>query len=167
MSDWIGNLRVQGGHIVSIASNGRLAAIDQYFKGPELVRGFASNGLGPRDIATISGIKPVPDSIGGTTYWGISGEVTFPLAFLPKDFGMRAALFADAGSVFGYNATRNLNGLNVNVADTADHVIRSAVGVGLIWASPFGPIRFDYAWVLSKGTYDQEQAFRFSGGTRF
>ena len=30
-------------------------------------------------------------------------------------------------------------------------VVRTSVGVGLIWASPFGPLRFDYAVPLTKG----------------
>jgi outer membrane protein insertion porin family len=45
--------------------------------------------------------------------------------------------------------------------------LRSAVGVGLIWASPMGPIRFNYAFVTSKNTYDVTQAFSFSGGANF
>ncbi|MCA3666004.1 MAG: BamA/TamA family outer membrane protein, partial [Methylobacterium sp.] len=45
-----------------------------------------------------------------------------------------------------------------------------SVGVGLLWASPLGPIRFDYAYALSRVTGpggDRVQAFRFSGGARF
>ena len=69
----------------------------------------------------------------------------------------------------------------VNVRDKA--VIRSSVGASILWNSPLGPIRFDYAYALSKdegqkvfgadGTFygrvgkDQLQAFRFSGGSRF
>jgi outer membrane protein insertion porin family len=45
--------------------------------------------------------------------------------------------------------------------------IRSAAGVGLIWDSPFGPLRVDLAWALSKVSYDKTQLFRFGGGTRF
>nr|WP_244484875.1 BamA/TamA family outer membrane protein [Bradyrhizobium tropiciagri] len=40
-------------------------------------------------------------------------------------------------------------------------------GVGLIWASPFGPLRFDYAVPITKGKYDIVQEFRFGGGTSF
>jgi len=47
------------------------------------------------------------------------------------------------------------------------NVVRSSVGVGLIWASPFGPLRFDYAVPLTKGKYDNVQEFRFGGGTSF
>ena len=47
------------------------------------------------------------------------------------------------------------------------HVIRSSVGASLLWASPLGPIRFDYAYAMTKDQYDVTQAFRFSGGTQF
>jgi outer membrane protein insertion porin family len=45
--------------------------------------------------------------------------------------------------------------------------VRSSVGVGLVWASPFGPLRFDYAIPLTKGAFDRTQEFRFGGGTSF
>ena len=61
------------------------------------------------------------------------------------------------------------------------NVLRSSIGASILWQSPLGPIRFDYAYALSKddGQYglgplgfakyggDRLQAFRFSGGTRF
>ena len=47
------------------------------------------------------------------------------------------------------------------------NVVRTSVGVGLIWASPFGPLRFDYAVPLTKGKYDRVQEFKFGGGTSF
>ena len=63
----------------------------------------------------------------------------------------------------------------VNVRDKA--TIRSSVGASILWNSPLGPIRFDYAYALSKDEgvqtalgkvgKDQLQAFRFSGGSRF
>ena len=47
------------------------------------------------------------------------------------------------------------------------NLVRTSVGVGLIWASPFGPLRFDYAVPLTKGQYDRVQQFKFGGGTSF
>ena len=47
------------------------------------------------------------------------------------------------------------------------NVVRTSVGVGLIWASPFGPLRFDYAVPLTKGQFDRVQEFKFGGGTSF
>ena len=45
--------------------------------------------------------------------------------------------------------------------------IRSSVGVSLLWQSPMGPLRFDYAWALTKDDADETQGFRFSGGGKF
>ena len=47
------------------------------------------------------------------------------------------------------------------------NLVRSSVGVGIIWASPFGPLRFDYAVPLTKGQFDRVQQFKFGGGTSF
>jgi outer membrane protein insertion porin family len=47
------------------------------------------------------------------------------------------------------------------------NIIRSSVGVGLIWASPFGPLRFDYAVPITQSPYDRTMQFRFGGGTSF
>jgi outer membrane protein insertion porin family len=45
--------------------------------------------------------------------------------------------------------------------------VNSSAGVGLLWASPFGPIRFDLAYPITKQSFDRTQVFRFSGGTSF
>jgi outer membrane protein insertion porin family len=45
--------------------------------------------------------------------------------------------------------------------------IRTSAGVSLIWQSPFGPLRFDFAQALMKEKYDKTQFFRFGGGTSF
>jgi outer membrane protein insertion porin family len=45
--------------------------------------------------------------------------------------------------------------------------INSSVGVGLLWASPFGPLRFDLAYPITSRSFDRKQIFRFGGGTTF
>ena len=45
--------------------------------------------------------------------------------------------------------------------------LRSSVGASVLWNSPLGPIRFDYAVVTSKAREDITQNVRFSGGTNF
>jgi outer membrane protein insertion porin family len=47
------------------------------------------------------------------------------------------------------------------------NTVRTSVGVGLIWTSPFGPLRFDYAIPITKGPFDRVQEFKFGGGTSF
>jgi outer membrane protein insertion porin family len=51
------------------------------------------------------------------------------------------------------------------LADTSS--IRSSVGGSLMWNSPVGPIRMDFAKVLTKEKYDETQFFRFGASTRF
>jgi outer membrane protein insertion porin family len=58
-----------------------------------------------------------------------------------------------------------VTGEKLQVAD--DNTLRSSVGVGFIWDSPLGPLRFDFAYALTKANYDRTQFFRFSGGTKF
>ncbi|NIX77150.1 outer membrane protein assembly factor BamA [Microvirga terricola] len=201
IEDIVGIARVQGGHITGFAGNkgvgnGELRIVDQFFLGPSLVRGFATNGIGPRDI---SSLDTNANAIGGTTYFGGTLEVQFPIFGLPRELGLKGAIFADAGTLFGYKGpTRfdvNGNGLiegfsptlgcarEANVSQECivvrdSKTIRSSVGASILWSSPLGPIRFDYAFALSKDDGvvasngakiggDRTQAFRFSGGTRF
>ena len=87
--------------------------------------------------------------------------------FAPKDFGMKLAAFADAGQLtrFVGPTSWSATGENLTVGDR--NLVRSSVGVGLIWDSPFGPLRFDFAKALTKEGYDKTQIFRFGGGARF
>ncbi|MGQ3675752.1 outer membrane protein assembly factor BamA [Xanthobacter sp. TB0139] len=197
-------LRGQAGYVSSWGDDS-LAIMDNFFMGPNLVRGFAPSGIGPRDVAPCASsnagtpayfncIENNSTALGGTLYWGVSAEVQFPLSFLPKDMGLKAAVFVDAGSVYDYNGSTifpdvaGWNGNNFygnpnivnckstgyntknsvgNVCVVDENVVRSSIGASLLWQSPFGPLRFDYAWALSKANYDDVQEFRFSGGARF
>jgi outer membrane protein insertion porin family len=42
--------------------------------------------------------------------------------------------------------------------------VRSSVGVGLTWASPFGALTVNYAVPLSKASYDVVQPLSFNAG---
>jgi outer membrane protein insertion porin family len=111
-------------------------------------------------------------------FWGATLEAQAPFTFLPKDVGIKGAVFADAGSLWNYEGPTSwadVTGETLAVG-SSNMVVRSSVGAGLIWNSPFGPLRFDYAFPLSKwcGTgptglqvCDRIQQFRFGGGTKF
>ena len=100
-------------------------------------------------------------------FWGASVEAQTPLYFLPKEIGIKLAAFADAGSLWSYKGPTmwSVTGETLTVADS--NSVRSSVGMGLIWDSPLGPLRFDFAYPITKESYDRTQVFRFSGGTRF
>ncbi len=74
---------------------------------------------------------------------------------------MRGAVFADAGTLF--NASKNANA----VAHNDDKTIRTSVGASLLWTSPIGPLRFDFAKALTKASYDKTRFFNFTAGMRF
>jgi len=182
VADIVGLLHLQGGILNKIGST-PLRMLDGFQMGPNLVRGFAPNGIGPRDINPFG----TGDALGGTKYWGASYELQMPFWFLPKEVGLKGAVYADAGGLFDYqgptswlytneinlpgcipaNPVTRYSGTCTGLQYDSSNVIRTAIGVGLIWASPFGPLRFDYAVPLTKGTYDRVQQFKFGGGTSF
>jgi outer membrane protein insertion porin family len=162
VSDIVGVLKLQGGNIAGWGSKD-LRMLDHFQMGPNLVRGFAPAGIGPRDMTP----GTTNDALGGTNYWGASVEAQTPLYFLPKEIGIKVAAFADAGSLWGYKGPTswNVTGETLTVDDT--NKVRSSVGMGFIWDSPLGPLRFDLAYPITKGANDRTQVFRFSGGTKF
>jgi len=152
--------RVIGGHIQNWNGDGDdVRLTDLFYKGGETVRGFDRGGFGPRDLVT-------GDSVGGTTYWAATAEVRFPFPFIPDDLGLSGAVFADAGSLFNASAlAKTLNGANFQLEDDAS--VRSSVGASVLWTSPVGPIRLDFAKTLTQESYDKDQFFRFGASTKF
>ena len=161
-SDVVSVLRLQGGYVAGWGGED-LRLLDHFQMGPNLVRGFAPAGIGPRDLTPGTS----EDALGGTMYWGASVEAQTPFYFLPKDSGIKGAVFADAGSLWGYRGPTSWNVTGETLSPVDSKSIRASVGVGLLWSSPFGPLRFDFAFPLMKQDYDRQQQFRFSGGTRF
>jgi outer membrane protein insertion porin family len=168
VQDIIGVLRLQAGYIHGWGSNG-LRMLDHFQMGPNLVRGFAPNGIGPRDLT----LGTTGDALGGSMYWGTSVEFQTPLFFAPKEVGIKIAAFADAGSLWNYRGPTSwlppaLNATGETLQPSSNGMfVNSSVGVGLLWASPFGPLRFDLAYPITKQSFDRTQIFRFSGGTTF
>ena len=187
VADIVGLIHGQAGILNKIGNND-LRMLDHFQMGPNLVRGFAPNGIGPRDINPFG----TADALGGTKYWGASAELQMPFWFLPKEVGLKGAVYADAGGLYDYQGpttwaftnelTTPANSncvppnpkVNITFSGTctglvydSGNTVRSSVGVGLIWASPFGPLRFDYAVPLTKGPFDRVQQFKFGGGTSF
>jgi len=154
----IGLLRARAGNIFGIGEDVRI--LDNFFAGGDLVRGFENRGIGPRE----SGQGTIgDDALGGTNFFGVSAEVTFPFPLLPRSSGLKASIFADAGSIFGFNEQPGAT-LEPGSDDLS---VRSSVGVGVLWNSPFGPLRGDFAIVTSDENFDDRQFFRVGGGARF
>ena len=148
--EWVGTLRLEGG-IVSGLLGRSVRFSDRFFLGGSSLRGFAWRGVGPRDIAT-------DDSLGGNVYWTASAEVAAPLG-LPPELGLTFHTFTDWGSLHGLDKTAP------TVRD--DKSVRGSGGVGFTYASPLGPMRFEFVRALAKQDYDKPQFFRFSIGADF
>ena len=180
VSDLVGQLHLQAGDMLGLDNGGSVRMLDDFKMGPNLVRGFEPAGIGPRDLTS----GTTGDALGGTMYWGASAEMQYPFYFLPKDSGFRGAVFVDSGALWGYKgetaypATGEVNG-NITTASGVTYLCQCAmqyadtpaprvsVGASLIWDSPFGPLRFDFAYPILKQPYDRPQWFQFGGGTRF
>ncbi|PWR23834.1 outer membrane protein assembly factor BamA [Zavarzinia compransoris] len=149
-SSVVASLSAEGGYIHGLGQNVRLN--DRFDVGGQNLRGFKDAGIGPRDAIS-------RDSLGGNIYAIGTAEVSFPVG-LPDEYGIRASVFTDFGTLFEVDTAPT-----VSVLD--DSSLRMSAGIGISWDSPFGPIRVDFAQALLKEDYDETQVFRFSFGTKF
>ncbi|WP_163266668.1 outer membrane protein assembly factor BamA [Chelativorans alearense] len=152
--DLVGLLTVGAGHIVGFDEDLRI--FDQFNSSDRIIRGFKYNGIGPFET-TPDGDR---DYLGGTTYFHATAEAQFPLPVIPESFGIRGAVFADAATLYGSDYD------SADVGGT-DMEWRASVGASLIWASPFGPLRVDYAEPVVKESTDRIQHWNFGISTRF
>ena len=114
----------------------------RYFNGgATTVRSFSERELGPKGLSG--------DPVGGDFYTVLNMEFTFPLVG-----ALQGAVFVDAG----------------NVTDS-DHIglsdMRYAVGAGLRYKLPIGPLRLDYGLNPSPRADEARGAFHFSFGFAF
>ena len=82
------------------------------------------------------------------------------------DAQLKVALFSDAGSLWATNASgaASLASLSPSQQIANSRAIRSSVGASLIWDSPFGALRVDYAYPIAKQPYDVTQRLKFTAG---
>ena len=108
-------------------------------------RGFPDFQAGPRDLNT--GFP-----LGGTAPFFNQTELRFPLMF--ENFG--GVLFHDAGNVYSSlgNLSFRVNQQNLHDFDYMVH----AVGIGLRYRTPIGPVRLDLAYSINPPSF-----FGFNG----
>ncbi|MGB7077116.1 MAG: outer membrane protein assembly factor BamA, partial [Xanthobacteraceae bacterium] len=159
--DVVGMLRAQGGYVTPWGGQ-QLPLLDGFFGGPQLVRGFAPNGFGPRDITP----GTTMDNIGGNAYWTTTAELQSPVPFVSPDAQLKVALFSDTGSLWATSASgvSQLASLSPSQQIANSRAVRSSVGASLIWDSPFGALRVDYAYPIVKQPYDVTQRLQFTAG---
>jgi outer membrane protein assembly factor BamA len=137
-------LRIAGGIAEPLGDSRELLPSRRFFAGGvNTMRGYARRRLGPRDSAN--------QPIGGETRVLLNAESRFPLY---RSF--RGAAFVDAGQVWSRPADTSLGDLQV------------AVGAGLVFTTPVGPIRLDTAYLLTTPIGgDSRTQFHFAIGNPF
>jgi len=157
--DVVSLARAQGGYITGWGGQ-QVPLLNSFFGGPTMVRGFAPNGFGPRDLTP----GTTMDNVGGSMYWATTAELQSAIPGVPKEYGLKATAFVDAGSVFNYGGPTVFPGSAQSLQVANANIVRSSVGAGLTWDSPFGALTVDYAVPLTKAAYDVVQPLRFSAG---
>jgi outer membrane protein insertion porin family len=118
-----------------------------YAGGIGSVRGYEGSSLGPR---ALNG-----DPLGGTSRIIANAELQFPFPGSGNDRTLRWFTFFDAGNVYAEGAKMDVSEL------------RYAVGAGISWVSPIGPLKLSYGVPLNSKTGDRKQNFQFQLGTGF
>ncbi len=137
------------GHISGLGDD--VTQSERFFLGGRDVRGFDSNGIGPRD--TGSG-----GAVGGNNIYSGTVEIVSNLG-VTKDAGLRWTVFSDFGSVW---ATDFPSG----VKKPDEQAMRSSLGFGILWNTVIGPLSFYWAKPLAEQSHDNTKTFQFSIGTR-
>ena len=129
-------------------SNDDIKLTERNFLPGSNLRGFQVGKVGPKDGN---------DFIGGNYASSINFSSTLP-QILESNQNIDVLFFLDAGNVWGVDYSSS-------IAET--NKIRSAVGIGVDWFTPIGPLNFSLSQPISKANTDSTETFRFNLGTTF
>lgn len=149
---------IEGGALFSFGEDSQVN--DRFFLGSDSFRGFALEGLGPRDQNT-------DDAVGGNYFTVARFEASFPLG-LPEELGIFGGTFVDVGTLWGLDQTRYAargNAQAVTIDDSPK--LRLSAGVLMFLRTPFGPLELSVGLPLIDEEGDEDELFRLSVGTRF
>jgi outer membrane protein insertion porin family len=129
-----------------------LPLFERYFLGGiNSIRGFAERSIGPRQPSgcDASGNNCTgTDVVGGDKAAVVNVELLFPIY---EQYGLRGVAFFDVGGSFNSFSYNDL---------------RRSVGFGGRWMSPFGPLRVELGFPISKKPHDETSVIGFSIGAQ-
>jgi outer membrane protein insertion porin family len=120
-----------------------------FLGGPNTIRSFKFRDISPKDASG--------DLIGGNIQ--LLGNVEY---IIPLWFGFRGVVFFDLGNVWGPDIPGAVTGATFDITQ-----LKYAVGAGLRWNSPFGPLRVDYGINPAQKAGESFGQLQFSVGSTF
>ena len=132
-------------------SNNDLPLFERYFLGGiNSIRGFSERSIGPRSPSNcdVNGVNCTDTEVtGGDKAVVLNVEIMFPVM---EQYGLRGVAFFDMGNSFNKSF------------DFAD--VRRSAGIGGRWMSPFGPLRVELGFPITKKSGDDTSVLGFSIG---
>ncbi|CAN1508739.1 COG4775 Outer membrane protein/protective antigen OMA87 [Methylophilaceae bacterium] len=130
-----------------------------YLGGVNSLRGYRLSSVGPVCLAgdtTCGTASQTRDMfLGGTKQLVGNIELFMPVPFLKNNNQFRLSAFIDAGNVYEESESIRLSSL------------RYSAGLGLMWISPFGPLKILVAQPFNEKSTDRTEVFQFQMGQQF
>lgn len=134
---------------------------DNFFAGGlGSIRGYSNGTVGPRELPNSSTANTLTSDnyVGGNKRVIANAEFQFPFPGMTKSKAARLFLYADTAGVWADNNPYVIAG---------SEGFRYAYGLGMLWNSPIGPLKFSYGIPFHPKAGDKEQRFQFQIGTSF
>jgi outer membrane protein insertion porin family len=147
-------MTVEGGALRYLEGSSRVS--DRFTMGSSTMRGFSSQGIGPREKPASGDVN---DALGGLNFAVARFEVGFPIG-IPNEYGLSGGVFYDVGSLWGLEST-NSNVLYQKMT------LRQTVGFSLFWETPIGPLRFNFMDVIKSEVHDRVESFELTISSKF
>ena len=130
-----------------------------YVGGVNTVRGYAQGSIGPVCLATDSSCGAATSTsnmfMGGNKQIIANAELFMPVPFIKNNNQFRLSAFIDAGNVYSMDQSMVLGDL------------RYSAGMGVLWVSPFGPLKIVYAKPFNNQSTDKTESVQFQMGQQF
>ncbi len=137
---------------ISSLDNKKITSSNRFYFNSNSVRGFDSNGIGPRDNGN-------DNAVGGNKFY--TGQIELKARKLvPGDLGIDVSIYSDIGSLWDTDYPTNVTGVN-------DSGPRASAGMAIYWNTAIGPLSFIWGWPINEESYDKDNNFKFSIGTSF
>ncbi|MFH4354272.1 MAG: outer membrane protein assembly factor BamA [Neisseriaceae bacterium] len=129
------------------------------------LRGYDASSLGPK----INNWYGDVDYLGGTKLVSGTAELFFPMPGLKNSRSVRLSLFADAASLWDGKTRGPIDNFEYpeKYKSSFKNELRYSTGLGVVWFSPLGALRFSWAKPLNKKPGDRQQSFQFNIGNTF